>query len=830
MGLLNPRPRANQPTPPKPFDPRDPSTWNWNTSPQPTEAVGKVGYVVPKTNVRPAWSNDPDYKSAIAGQTPIRPLTAQERAVRDAYEAYNEARNRRVIGDDIGAAPGILLDLAYRHGIKYPAESMQRTVTGNNAASYLDPRGGLRLDQRLAGVGEDALNIASIVPLARAGIEAIRIPLMARAVTRGIAQGEAAELALRQQWRAYDDAFASYKVREDAWRSSPEGLAAEAKAKAAHEARHGNKGPFPPRPPAMYREEGGAPKPPAQSRPVNRPSRSELYDLAQRQARDAYEVLDWSIPPARILQPPPPVDPENTVRVWHTSQQGDRLPERLNPISVYDDPATVFSERRGSPHGNLLSSGLYGTQSQVISGSYGRPTQVTYGTGYEKFGSYIPEPNPRKSILPEEREILSRRKDINSRISDFDELKINPYNPSASNLLYRGRFERPLQVSPAYSVHPDSGIIDEADLDISKWNFGGKDPSEITIKDLLNAAPNEQAARAVVMALRDPIVSTQGRTTLKYPLWRNPGTADKTRFAMTSEDVPSYLIENQPFNFWDHDLKGSTSQLYVRRENGEVYMYIPQRYTPGRSANTLPGLFDRGTPSGRPIISETPPGQNYFDLPITHNPDGSIATVGGMKAYDIGGPWSPERANEVADSTIRFMKQHGVDEKSYEPIIETLRREPRAVQDGVLGPSFTRDQDALHIWTQVQRSIDSRIPNGKQKWYQWLRDDAGIEVLPHPGGITVGDSPHQSYVFNAPEKLPPSGYIKPEAVDADQIYAQRMNDYTNALVKMDRYRPRASVPYRLPPSRPAADFLNQAFAGYAARAMAQRPQNRNSPR
>jgi hypothetical protein len=829
MGLLNPRPRANQPTPPKPFDPRDPSTWNWNTSPQPTEAVGKVGYVVPKTNVRPAWSNDPDYKSAIAGQTPIRPLTAQERAIRDAYEAYNEARNRRVIGDDIGAAPGILLDLAYRHGIKYPAESMQRTVTGTNAASYLDPRGGLRAGERLAGIGEDVLNIASIVPFARAGVAALEAPLMARAMTRGIAQGEAADLALRQQWKAYDDALAGYRARESAWRSSPEGMAAEAKFKAAHEARHGNKGPFPPRPPVMYTEEV-SPKRPAQPRPVNRPSRSELYDLAKQQRDAAYENLDLPVLSSRMPEPPPPSDHENTVRVWHTSPQGQRLPSSLNPISAYANDGTFFAERRGSPQGNLLSSGLYTTESQAISGSYGQPTRVTHGTGYEKFGSYIPEPDPGKLTLFEEAQMRARRRDINSPISSFEELRIN--NSGDSNLLRRGRFARPTSVTFSPPSIPEAEIIDEADLDISRWNFGGKNPSEITIKDLLNAAPNEQAARAVVMALSDPVVSTQGRTTLKYPLWRQPGTADPTRFAMTSKDVPGYLIENQPFLPHDYDLKGSRSELYVRGEDGVVRTFIPERYSPGRSNNTPPGLFDRGTPSGRPVITELPPGQNYFDLPITRNPDGSIATVGGMKAYDIGGTYSPERAAEISDSTRRFLQSLSQNGQIYGSNAGLPLNAPNGI-DGIaamLSAQPLSKQEALRNWRTVQAVIDRMTPSGKQKWYQWLRDDLGIEVLPHPGGVTTGDTYHQAYVFNSPEKLPSSQYVVPDAIDADQIYAQRMNDYTNALVKMDRYRPRASVPYRLPPSRPAADFLNQAFAGYAARAMLSRPQNRNSPR
>jgi hypothetical protein len=828
MGLLNPRPRANQPTPPKPFDPWDPSTWDRNKSPQPTEAVGKVGYVVPKTNVRPAWSNDPDYKSAIAGQTPIRPLTAQERAVRDAYEAYNEARNRRVIGDDIGASPRALLDVAYRHGIKYPAESMQRTVTGNNAANYLDPRGGLRLGERLGGISEDVLNIASIVPLARAGIAALEVPLMARAVTRGIAQGEAADLALRQQWQAYDDAYAAYKAREAAWRSSPEGLAAEAEAKAAHEARHGNKGPFPPRPPAMYREEA-FPKRPAQPRPVNRPSRSELYDLAKQQRDAAYEKLDWSIPPVQMPVLPPPLDPENTVRVWHTSPQGQRLPSSLNPISDYADESTFFTERRGSPQGNLLSSGLYATESQGISGSYGQPTRMTHGTGYEKFGSYIPEPDPRKFTLFEQAEMRARRSDINSPISSFEELRIN--NSGDSNLLHRGRFARPTSVTFSPPSIPEAEIIDESDLDISRWNFGGKNPSEITIKDLINAAPNEQAARAVVMALGDPIVSTSGRTTLKYPLWRQPGTANPSRFAMTSKDVPGYLIENQPFLAWDYDLKGSRSELYVRGEDGVVRTFIPERYSPGRSANTLPGLFDRGTPSGRPIITEIPPGQNYFDLPITRNPDGSINTVGGMKAYDIGGTYSPERAAEISDSTRRFLQSLSPNGQIGSNAGLPLNA-PNGI-DGIaamLSAQPLSKEEALRNWRTVQSVIERMVPGGKQKWYQWLRDDLGIEVLPHPGGVTMGDTYHQAYVFNSPEKLPPSGYVAAEAIDPDQIYAQRMNDYTNALVKMDKYRPRASVPYRLPPSRPAADFLNRAFAGYMANAMRPRPQNRNSPR
>jgi hypothetical protein len=753
--------------------------------------------------------------------TGLRKRTAEELAIRDAYEAYNEARNRRVIGDDIGAAPRALFDVAYRHGIKYPAESMQRTVTGTNAASYLDPRGGLRAGERLAGIGEDVLNIASIVPFARAGVAALEAPLMARAVTRGIAQGEAADLALRQQWRAYDDARAGYKAREAAWRSSPEGMAAEAKAKAAHEARYGNKGPFPPRPPASYGEESGFPKQPAQPRPAApQPSR---YELAKQKAQESMGLISRNPNPQlfdRPIEAEPLADPANTVRVWHTSPTGDPLPRRLNPLEDFLE-IDYSPGRRGNPQRNLLSPGLYTTENRSISGTYGPRRQGHVYPNYERTGSYVPRAYMDETSLytyGNAPEAFTASYDIRKPISEISELKIG-------DLLDNGR----LSVKPSDFPRPSNWeltTVNRGDLDISKWNFGGKDVSQITILDLLNAAPNEQAARAVVQSLGRPVISSS-RVSLKYPLFRSPG-GKPSRFALGTEDAPAFLIENsfEPRNSLSPTTPTvnppSSSILFVRDpQTGQIEMWEPRPY------QSLTGNYSEAPfPLNAPYVTKTavdiPPGQNYFDLPVTRSPEGAIQNVGGMRALDIE-RMSPDQASKVAESTGSFMRSIGIspNHPEYDDILQRIMK-----------PKASRDE-AWMDWKLAQDTIFSITgdPYAKSKWYQWLKNEMGIEVIPHPGGANLGGMMHQAYVFNSPEKLPPSRYIPPRDIESSvsDITSQYMNDYLRATSQMQRAGSSA-VPYRLPPGRPAAEFLNQAFAGYMANAMRPRPQNGNSPR
>lgn len=712
----------------KSFDINDPSTWG--PSPTPTEAVGKAGYVTPRTNVRPSWSNDPDYRALTSGQTAIRPRTPQEIARREAYDRYEAQRRRRIVGDDVFEAGPLMVDFAFRHLIEEPAKSYKRTFSGENASQYLDPRGGLRPAQRLAGLGEDVINIASVFPGLRAGASVIADATINRYLNKVIS-------------------------------GAVEGAAAR---------------------PVLTRAE-----------------------LARQQAELLRPNVASRMFEANIAGPPaiePPQGP-NTIRLWHTRMGGEPLPENLNPWEEYLGLTTSPERRGGSPQGNLLSSGLYTTESRSMSSTYGASDQSQKIIGYRPTGSYIPS-EVQTRMYPQWWK--SDYLDINTPIRDIPEFS----NP---NLFYdpMGRLSGQIKHGPSQASAQD--IIDIADLDISRWNLGGKSLEDATILDLINAAPNEAAARAVVMTAQKPIITT-GRTRVKYPLFRNPGGAP-TKSVQAAKDMPAYLIENDLTQGWETVEGFTPSVLTVRDEMGNVFNVSPKPYTTDTGVN----LFPTNTPYVGEDIIKTYPGQNYFDLPVGRNPEtGAITKLGEMKSFDIGMAGDAERSAIAAKTREWLVREYGFspNDQKINDVVDIISK-PKQNQVEAF-------EDIRLAQFKIQQLVETSPrpiaePIGKDVWWKFLKDEMGYEAIPHPGGVATGSSlgHHQSVVFNAPEKLPAASYVPGVTPRySSDIVADKMNEYLSQVYRA-RMTPR---PQAVPVRTPTGDFRRPFYAGYIANRLA----------
>jgi hypothetical protein len=123
---------------PKPFDPKDPSTWPKLNPKQLAEMQAKAGYK-PLTGKKPTG-------------TPVQPDT----------NMYNAG-----LGDVLRGAGNAFVK-AGDFVFKEPAKSAMRTLSTQNIQTALNPRSSAT--QRINAVGEDVLNVASIVP----GVRAVR--------------------------------------------------------------------------------------------------------------------------------------------------------------------------------------------------------------------------------------------------------------------------------------------------------------------------------------------------------------------------------------------------------------------------------------------------------------------------------------------------------------------------------------------------------------------------------------------------------------------------------------------------------------------------------
>ena len=122
---------------PKPFDPKDPSTWPKLTPKRLAELQAKAGNTV-VTNKTTGTPVQPDTNMYNAGLGDV---------LRGAGNAFVKA------GDFL---------------IKEPAKSIGRTLSTQNIQTALNPRS--TATQRINAVGEDAMNVASFLPGARAGL------------------------------------------------------------------------------------------------------------------------------------------------------------------------------------------------------------------------------------------------------------------------------------------------------------------------------------------------------------------------------------------------------------------------------------------------------------------------------------------------------------------------------------------------------------------------------------------------------------------------------------------------------------------------------------
>lgn len=123
--------------PNRPFDPKDPSTWPKLSTRQYAERAAAAGY------------------SPLTGKTtgtPVQPDT----------NMYNAGTM------DVLRGAGNALIKAGDFVFKEPAKSAMRTLSTQNLQTALNPRS--TATQRINAIGEDVMNVASVLPAVRAGL------------------------------------------------------------------------------------------------------------------------------------------------------------------------------------------------------------------------------------------------------------------------------------------------------------------------------------------------------------------------------------------------------------------------------------------------------------------------------------------------------------------------------------------------------------------------------------------------------------------------------------------------------------------------------------
>lgn len=216
------------------------------------------------------------------------------------------------------------------------------------------------------------------------------------------------------------------------------------------------------------------------------------------------------------------------------------------------------------------------------------------------------------------------------------------------------------------------------------------------------------------------------------------------------------------------------------------------------------------------------PGQNYFDLPVERSsvprpspqvlareqatrgfrPDQdnvvenigeAITAIDGLPAFDIGN-LSETQIENMRAALQKFFAQYpdanpGHMRESMEILDDYLFSINYPNADPEIAKKFKLDKFRTVISNAYQAIPVKRSPksndfttteDNKLALYDFLQKELGYSSMPHPGGVTMGGAtPHQAVVFSRPELLPPSTYVPSSGVN----FHAAMSKYNEAMVR-----------------------------------------------
>jgi hypothetical protein len=704
----------------------------------------------PPEIVTPAWLEAlTNRKVAATPQAPARPNPGMGQMVDGGrYGTYDSNK--------WGGLYGKLVDVAKVGDflIRDPAKSVFRTLKGENANTTFNPNSGANLTERIGAFGEDALNIASIVPAMGAADDFVR------AVNPKI-KNFASQLSAKRKPQE------SFGPITSNWVESTPRLKA-----------------------ALQKEDELANK-----------IMEEQLDMQYRGA--------GQVPPeANQLQG----DDADLIRIWHTNPQGAQLPEKLLPMA---EAARMAGRREGSGANQLLSGGPYGTRAYGISRKYmddvkdviqeDMPSNLpNFMTEYlldvpannpatRAYAQNLIGGEPRfvNGILDEIRR-LQTNDFMESVYSVDDFVDTSMFNPkSASSKLGPMLVKEDGSPKTVRELLDQARTPEEARMFLNDFNrpvrAGSREQGGVNIFDVKSRFDDYAGRQA----------SQVSRETFKHPVIFDGrdqyGVPKFTNRSFTKPGQPLYLqgsfskYTNQPFS---ENYYKQIDELAAKYAAENPYVNNPYSFFKDNTA------FPLRMPNFQ-AVTKNPGGMNYWDLPVTRTQSGQIDTVGGLKALDALN-FTEETSNALADNMIKFLrdKYPNVNSNSLGQLIQNARnlhlnpdsatpelsrllRDFGSQLDNILGTGRTAYGDQL---------------TGKEEFYQFLADE-GYGVIPHTGGQTLGGETHQAFNFLKPEELPSANYLGGNPIANVSSLANAMQRQKAIQWREVNHNPLLDVPY-----------------------------------
>jgi hypothetical protein len=703
----------------------------------------------PPEIVTPAWLEAlTNRKVAATPQAPARPNPGMGQMVDGGrYGTYNSNK--------WGGLYGKLVDVAKVGDflIRDPAESLFRTLKGENANTTFNPNSGASLTERIGAFGEDALNVASIVPAMGAADDFVR------AVNPKITNF-ASQL------------FAKRKPQSDFAPITQNWVPSTPRLKEA-----------------LVKEQ-------------------QLSNEIMKKQMDMQYRGTGQLPPEATE-----LTGEDLIRIWHTNPQGSKLPGELLPM----EQAARLPGRRGTGATQLLSGGPYGTRSYGISNRYmddvkdileaDMPSNLpNFMTDYLLD---VPANNPalreyatnlvggNKSnldrVLAEIRQLQTDDL-MNSVYSIDDPVDLSMFDPKTRTAKLGLRM-----VNEDGSAKTIRQLLDEARtptearMYLNDFNrpvrAGARESGGVNIMD--SQTPTRfsdfdgmQAAQISKETFKHPII---------FEGLDENGLPRYSKVSFTKPGQPTYLrgsfskYTNRPFS---KEYFEEIDRLSAKFEAENPYVSNPYAIYK-EEAN-----FALKHPNFR-AVTKNPGGMNYWDLPVTRTPSGQIDTVGGLKALDALN-FTQETSEAIANSMVNFLstKYPNININSYAPLIDAAER--LHLNPDSATPEFSRliRQFGMKLDSDLASSANAHSEEltSLENFYQFLADE-GYGVIPHTGGQTLGGETHQAFNFLKPEQLPASQYVGGDPIADVSSLANAMQRQKAIQWREANHNPLLDVPY-----------------------------------
>jgi hypothetical protein len=756
--------------------------------------------------------------------TGLRKRTSQEIALSDYITKLNEERNKRVIGDDQASTA----KQAFNFMVTEPIKSMGRTLSGQNARTALDPSGGFRPASRLMALGEDALNIATAVPIVRGAKYLAAAPF--KALTRDA--GEAATLETGEAITRYGLAQQRAGQIDEAMKSEYARMRA--------------------------RQQSGT--------EMTRPEWDE--DLPEGMIRFFHTN------PSGSKLPYPLLSTEESSRL--ASRRGGSGATNIFSGGLYATRGGDVSASYGS---DVLSSAMGGSSIPdfMMQGDdfISKPSTVHRG-----WDDSDPLGNPMGMNAAETNEYIRQlrmRAYQNNILSSDQPLQTALRQHSAGSLESALRLSNEDAVVALMSV-PEAGLSAEAKRDLrllkqmfekekgvirvpprtqAQMNASRFMPSEeydrmssplartaakfaghLPISTILDILP-EQNVSGFLSGLNVPVAfrpQSPQRFNFAHPIVRSGENFTKTGIA--GPDNPLYIYGDAATNRGaaltrDVDYSSKLADLEMAWQEAR-HKYLAQKYNnlsqiPDEIGINPYSIARTDSPKFQPRFAGELPGQNYWDLPYEGNLD-KITSVGGMPSFDLRS-LTQDEVNFLADKMLEWTTRTNpylADDPRVLKIIDDIRAVPNSTQS--TSDFYRLQNDLLRLFPENSPVGVSGVVPGREGGFEPIENmwnflrDAGISNVPHHGGmLTQSPRKHTSIVFNNPELLPPANYIEPST--------QKINNLMAELARQQAIMHRSSGTVIPMPSSNAGAFLSQIYGGYlGGQAMRQSPQGRRNVR